>query len=106
MCIVAAWHHGGDVLVGPGGARHRLAPTPRVVTNNQLTIKQLTLAGCGLSFNVVPDIADELTRRRLVRVLPKWSAPQLSVDALLLRATQPAKVRQAVDALAHYLSTI
>jgi DNA-binding transcriptional LysR family regulator len=99
------WHHGGDALVGPGGARHRLAPTPRVVTNNQLTIRQLTLAGCGLSFNVVPEIAEDLTRRRLVRVLPKWSVPQLSVDALMLpRATQPAKVRQAVDALVRYLA--
>ena len=101
------WHHGGDVLIGPGGARYRLTLTPRIVTNNQLTIRQLTLAGCGVSFNVVPEIADDLKRRRLVRVLPKWSAPSLSVDALMLpRATQPAKVRQAVDALVRYLSTI
>lgn len=64
-------------------------------------------AGCGVSFNVVPEIADDLKRRRLLRVLPKWSAPSLSVDALMLRrATQPAKVRQAVDALVRYLSTI
>jgi DNA-binding transcriptional LysR family regulator len=56
------------------------------------------------SFNVVPEIADDL-RRRLVRVLPKWSAPTLSVDALMLpRTTQPAKVRQAVDSLSDTLS--
>ena len=99
------WHHGGDVLTGPGGRRFRLAPTPRVVSNNQLTIKQLTLAGCGLSFNVVPEIAAELRTKHLVRVLPKWAAPKLSVDALMLpRATQPAKVRAAVEALAQYFA--
>jgi DNA-binding transcriptional LysR family regulator len=102
-----AWHHGGDVLTGPGGARYRLAPKPRVISNNQLTIKQLTLAGCGLSFNVVPEVADDLERRTLVRVLPKWSAPTLSVDALMLpRQTQPAKVRAAIEFLRRYLSNL
>jgi DNA-binding transcriptional LysR family regulator len=101
------WHHGGDILTGPAGVRYRLAPKPRVVSNNQLTIKQLTLAGCGLSFNVVPEVADELAERRLVRVLPKWSAPTLSVDALMLpRQTQPAKVRAAIDCLRQYLSRL
>jgi DNA-binding transcriptional LysR family regulator len=98
------WHHGGDVLSGPSGARYPLAPRPRIVSNNQLTIKQLTLAGCGISFNVIPEIREELAVERLVRVLPKWSAPQLSVDALMLpRAKQPAKVREGVRALARYL---
>jgi DNA-binding transcriptional LysR family regulator len=97
------WHHGGDVLNGPGRRRFRLAPKPRIVSNNQLTITQLTIAGCGLSFNVVPEISNELEDGRLVRVLPRWSAPTLSVDALLLpRTTQPAKVRVALDALASY----
>jgi LysR family transcriptional regulator, transcriptional activator for aaeXAB operon len=99
------WHHGGDVLRGPGGRRVRLAPKPRVVSNNQLTIKQLTLAGCGLSFNVVPEISHELQQGRLVRVMPRWSAATLSVDALMLpRATQPAKVRAALEALTSYLA--
>jgi hypothetical protein len=48
----------------------------------------------------------ELKAKRLVRVLPDWSAPRLSVDALMLpRKTQPAKVRAAVDALEVYLNT-
>ena len=101
------WHHGGDVLTGPEGRRFRLAPTPRVISNNQLTIKQLTLAGAGISFNVVPEIAAELRHRTLVRVLPKWQAPKLSVDALMLpRTAQPAKVRAALDALTHYMSAL
>jgi DNA-binding transcriptional LysR family regulator len=98
------WHHGGDLLTGPAGRRFRLAPQPRVISNNQLTIKQLTIGVCGLSFNVVPEIAGELQRGALARVLPRWSAPQLGVDALMLpRSTQPAKVRAAVEALTAYL---
>ena len=76
-----------------------------MTSNNQHAIKQLALAGVGLSFHVVPEIADELADGRLVRVLPKWSTARLSVDALMPpRATQPAKVRAAIDALSHYLS--
>lgn len=101
------WHHGGDLLTGPGGQRFRVTPTPRVTSNNQLTIKQLTIAGCGLSFNVAPEIQEELRTRRLTRVLPKWTAPRLSVDALMLpRAVQPAKVRAAVETLASYVSRL
>jgi DNA-binding transcriptional LysR family regulator len=99
------WHHGGDLLIGPGGVQYRLRPRPRVISNNQLTIKQLTVRGCGISFNVLPEVADEIKRRTLVRVLSDWSAPQLSVDALLLpRETQPAKVRATLDALERHLA--
>jgi len=99
-----AWHHPADVLTGPGGERYRIHIKPRVISNNQLTIKQLALAGCGLSFHVVPEIAEELAEGRLVRVLPRWSLPTLSVDALMpTRATQPAKVRAAIDVLRAYL---
>jgi len=98
------WHHPADVLTGPRGQRHRLQVKPRIVSNNQQTIRQLTLAGCGLSFHVVPEIVDELRDRRLVRVLPDWKLPALRVDALMPpRASQPAKVRAALDALAAHL---
>lgn len=99
------WHHPADVLVGPSGQRYRVDVRARVTSNNQLTTRQLTLAGCGLSFNVIPEIAEELADGRLVRVLPQWSSAPLSVDALMLpRPTQPAKVRAALDALTAYLS--
>lgn len=101
-----SWHHGGDLLTGPRGRRFRVAPKPRVVSNNQLTIKQLALAGCGVSFHVAPEIAGELAAGRLVHVLPQWKPPRLSVDALMPpRATQPAKVRAALEALMTYLAS-
>jgi DNA-binding transcriptional LysR family regulator len=99
------WHHPADVMSGPGGERYRIEPKRRVVSNNQLTIKQLTLAGYGLSFHVVPEIAQDLSDGRLLRVLPEWSLPALSVDALMPpRAAQPAKVRTALESLVAYLA--
>ena len=99
------WHHAADVLTGPNGERYRLGATPRLVSNNQLTNRQLTLAGCGLSLHVVPEIRGELADGRLVRVLADWSLPTLSVDALMLpRAKQPAKVRAALAAIATHLA--
>ena len=100
-----AWHHPADVLSGPKGERYRIQVKPRVTSNNQHAIRQLALAGMGLSFHVAPEIAEELEDGRLVRVLPKWSTRSLSVDALMLpRATQPAKVRAAIEALRVYLA--
>lgn len=59
----------------------------------------------GLFFTALPEVREELAGGRLVRVLPDWSLPRLSIDALLPpRTKQPAKVRAALDALASYLS--
>lgn len=95
-----AWHHSADVLTGPDGQRYRVAVKPRVTSNNQFSIRQLTALGLGLSFHVEPEIAEDLASGRLVRVLPEWSSPTLSVDVLMpSRTRQPAKIRMAIDAL-------
>ena len=71
------------------------------MSNNQLTNRQLTLAGCELSLHVAPEIVEDLARGQLVRILSEWSLPTLSVDALMLpRTRQPAKVREALAAIA------
>lgn len=99
------WHHGGEVLVSPGGQRHNLTVAPRVISNNQLSIKQLTLAGRGLSFQALPEVAPELAAGHLVRVLPAWILTTLSVDALTpARARPPAAVRVFVQALKDHLA--
>ena len=59
------WHHPADVMSGPQGEHVRLQQAARD-DNNQHAIKQLALAGVGLSFHVVPEIADELPDGRLV----------------------------------------
>lgn len=102
-----AWHHPADVLSGPHGRKVRVPITRRVTSNNQLTIRQLTLAGCGLAFHVKPEIANELRKGQLVHVLPQWSLPLLSVDALMPpRGAQPAKVKAALDLLQRHLSAL
>ena len=54
------WHHPSDVLSGPAGQRYRITTTPRIISNNQTMIKQFTIAGCGLSFGVAPEMTEEL----------------------------------------------
>jgi DNA-binding transcriptional LysR family regulator len=101
------WHHAADVLTGPDGRRHRITLKRRVTSNNQLTLVQLAVAGCGLCLTVEPEVADAFAAGRLERVLPDWSLPLLGIDALLPpRTKQPAKVRAALDALTSYLSSL
>ena len=60
--------------------------------------------GLGMSFHAEPEVAEELATGHLVRVLPQWSSPPLSVDVLMpARKRQPAKIGMALDALRRYL---
>jgi LysR family transcriptional regulator, transcriptional activator for aaeXAB operon len=97
-------HHPTDVLTHADGRQHRVTVAPRITSNTQVMIRQLALHGLGLSFHVEPEIAEDLAAGRLVRLLPEWTAHELSVDVLMpARSPQPAKVRLAADALAAYL---
>ena len=99
------WHHGSDVMTAAGGRRVRVSMKTRATADNQHTVRQLTLAGAGLSFQAMPEVAGELRSGRLVRVLPSWTAPLISVDALMpRRAEQPPKVRMAIEALKTHLA--
>lgn len=99
------WHHGADAMTTAAGRRVRVLLTSRVTADNQHAVRQLTLAGVGLSFQALPEVADDLRSGALVRVLPTWTAPALSVDALLpRRAEQPPRVRLAIEALKAHLA--
>jgi DNA-binding transcriptional LysR family regulator len=100
-------HHSTDVLTGRGGRQFRLQVNPRIVANNHDAIRQLTLHGAGLSFNVEPEVAHLLRAGRLVRVLRSWTTEVLSVDVLMpARSPQPAKVRMAIRALDAYVKSL
>jgi DNA-binding transcriptional LysR family regulator len=91
-------------LTGPRGERRRVRVEGRIRSNNQLSLKLLAQAGCGISLQVLPEIADELADGRLVRLLPGWSLPLVSVVAVTVRReARPAKVRYAIEALRAYL---
>lgn len=105
LLALPSWHHPADVFTGPRGEQVRLTHSRRVTCNDQLTVRQLTLAGCGLSLHVEPEIADELRTGRLVRVLRGWTLPTLSVDLLMLpRTAQLPRVRAVVEAIRGHLS--
>ncbi|WP_311221383.1 MULTISPECIES: LysR family transcriptional regulator [unclassified Acidovorax] len=91
----------------PGAPAQALRVQPRIASNNQLSIQQMCEAGLGLALVGSIDVHDALASGRLVRLLPQWHFGP--VDGLRIwavtpqRDTQPAKVRQAIAALAAYL---
>lgn len=91
----------------PGAEPQTLRVQPRIASNNQLSIQQMCEAGLGLALVGSIDVQDALASGRLVRLMPEWQfGPE---DGLRIwavtpqRATQPAKVRQAIAALQGYL---
>lgn len=94
-------------LRGPGGAAEHLRVEPRAMSNNQLSLQQLCVAGLGLTLSVRADVDDELRSGRLVPVLPDWRGPAIPVWAVTpQRDGQPAKVRHAAAAIERYLLTV
>lgn len=94
---------GAEEWIGPDGRRERIKPKARITSNNQLSLKQLALAGFGVSLQVLPEIAEELAAGSLVQVLPSWSLAPMPVNVVLPpRARRPAKVRYALEALTDY----
>ena len=91
----------------PGAPAQALRVQPRIASNNQLSIQQMCEAGLGLALVGSIDVHDALASGRLVRLLPQWHfgpADGLRIWAVTpQRDTQPAKVRQAIAALAAYL---
>ncbi|GAB4087962.1 LysR family transcriptional regulator [Hydrogenophaga soli] len=93
-------------LQGPDGATRSLRVEPRIVSNNQLSIQQMCEAGLGLALLGSLDVQDALQAGRLVRLLPHWGLGTLAIWAVTpQRDAQPAKVRQAIEALQRYLIT-
>ena len=88
-------------LVGPAGERYTHQHQPVCVVDDLLTLKNLVVAGCGMS--VIPDYMcwDDLHSGRLVEVLPGWAPPQALFHAVFptRRGMVPA-VRVFLDFLA------
>jgi DNA-binding transcriptional LysR family regulator len=87
-------------LTGPSGEVERLRVQPRLLSNNQLTLQQLCVAGLGIAPLVRPDAEDELRSGRLLPLLPDWHMPAVPVWGVTPRRDdQPARVRHALAAL-------
>lgn len=91
-------------LVGAGG-RQDVAFEPRSTSNDPLMLRSLVMGGLGIA--MIPDILCHAyeQQRRLVRVLPEWSAPP--IDLHLLYPTHkglPLVVRTFLDFIIKNLS--
>ncbi|NVJ04636.1 LysR family transcriptional regulator [Myxococcus sp. AM001] len=91
-------------LQGPAGTSRPVQVTPRVSSNNQLTLHQMCAAGLGITRCILADVEDELRQGRLEVLLPEWRLSPLQLWAVTPRRSgQPAKVRHAIDAIRTYL---
>jgi len=91
-------------LRGPGGEARSLRVEPHIASNNQLALQQMCEAGLGVALLGSMDVHGDVQAGRLVRLLPGWSFGGLDIWAVTpQRDAQPAKVRQAIAALAAYL---
>ena len=81
-------------------------PPGRLGMNSPNVIHQLLLDGAGIG--TLPDraVTEDLRLKRLVRVLPDWNYPAVSVWAVMpMRRFLPAKTRAFLSHIEHYLET-
>jgi len=91
-------------LEGPRGQRRTIAYRPRLVSEDLLVLKEAVLAGLGVA-DLPPSIfQQEIADGRLIRLLPKWQLPEVSVYAMYpSRQGLPLAVRMLLDHLkAHH----
>lgn len=94
-------------LTGMGAEAQVLRVEPRVISNSQLSLQQMCVAGLGVASMVRIEIEEELRSGRLVPVLPDWHPPSYPLWAVTpQRDTQPAKVRHAIEAMQGYMLTL
>jgi DNA-binding transcriptional LysR family regulator len=91
-------------LEGPGDQRRTIAYRPRLISEDLLALKEAVLAGCGVA-DLPPSIFEnEIAGGRLVRLLPKWQLPEVSIYAIYpSRRGLPLAVRMLVDHLMAHL---
>ncbi len=104
---LAAWpwlgHRGLSMsreLYGPDGRRNTIEFKPRVVADTAIGLKNLLVAGAGLALFPAFAIRDELRAGALVRVLPKWSAREFGIYAVVpSKRHQTPRVSLFIDLL-------
>jgi DNA-binding transcriptional LysR family regulator len=93
------WH-----LTGPAGETRTVHFHPRLISEDLFVLKEAVLAGCGIADFQPSLCADEIADGRLVRVLPHWQLPELSLYAVYpSRQGLPLAVRMLIDHLAEHL---
>ncbi|MBU6375422.1 MAG: substrate binding domain-containing protein [Bdellovibrionales bacterium] len=92
-------HHSEWTLVKEGTER-TVQMTPRLIANNHWALRSAAIAGLGVSFSPTLLMREEVRKRRLIRVLPEWTSPEIPVHAVFPAQRYLApKVRHFVDYL-------
>jgi DNA-binding transcriptional LysR family regulator len=101
-CIVLR-ENGEDVSLWQftkGRTRRSVRVAPRLSCNDGDVIRQWACEGRGIILRSEWDVADDIARGKLVRLLPDWKAPDADVIALTHRRTGlPARTRQFMQYL-------
>ncbi len=86
-------------LVGPGGESVDIDPASRLRADNGEVVYDWALQGLGVMLKSAIDVAADLRRGRLERVLPSWSSPDAPIYALIPSARFASKTRLFIEAL-------
>ncbi|HEX4858472.1 MAG TPA: LysR family transcriptional regulator [Usitatibacteraceae bacterium] len=85
-------------MLSNGNQQDRIGVSARLKVNNSFAVRDAAEAGLGIAQLPLLIVADALRARRLVRVLPDWSAPPMPVHAVYASAKfLSPKVRTFVE---------
>ncbi|MCU7964880.1 MULTISPECIES: LysR family transcriptional regulator [unclassified Shewanella] len=95
----------GDILTHAFSQECFELTSQRISVNNMQALIQLTLDGLGFAALPEPEVHKYLESGQLVTLLPEWSLNTYSVYSVTsARDKQPAKVKEALNALSQYFS--
>jgi DNA-binding transcriptional LysR family regulator len=80
--------------------------SPRMTVSDIITAREMVMSGVGLGILTHVLSEADVKAKRLVRVLPDWHVPPVSISATFLeRRHMPVRVRAFIDMLAHAIKS-
>jgi DNA-binding transcriptional LysR family regulator len=83
------------------GSNRPVTVAPRMTVSDIISAREMTAAGLGFSILTHAVCESEVQGGRLVRVLPDWQIPPITISATFLeRRHMPLRIRALIDMLA------
>jgi DNA-binding transcriptional LysR family regulator len=99
------WDAKKVTLFGPNRAEQTLSVSPVLISEGVTSIREAVRGGLGVA--ILPDwlIREDILSGRLVRVLPRWKAKDLSVNVVYSgRRTLPVRMRAFIEFAVDYMT--
>jgi len=94
-------------LIDVSGSSRTVPARARMIVDNGDAMQDWCVAGHGIMLKSLVDVADDLRRGALERVLPGWHAGHRPIVALFAsRTAMPRKTRVFLDAMAEYAAAL